>query len=598
MPGVASTTDSINELVVRNGNPIENLTLFDNIELPNSNHFGDHGGTGGPIGMINVDFIRESNFYTGGFPAKYGDKLSSVLDIKLREGNRKELATDIDLSMAGVGGVLEGPLLTDKGSWLLSYRKSYLGLIKGQFGLTAVPQYSDLQGKVVCDVTPKHKLSLVGIGGIDYINITETEEDAYSGDAAWVLSDSNQYGVGLNWQSLFSKKGYSVLTLSHVFNRFLIELRDEDDLQEYMERSWERETTVKGEVHYNFNPGNQLTAGLKAMAVNFKHNTWSKDWEFYSDEVDAVITLPGLRLDEKVQSYKAAAYLHHNWAPLDRLNLKAGLRFDYFDYIQAKNVSPRFGVSYEPGPKTTLNGSFGFFYQAPPYILLTLDPKNKELKNLHANHYVLGLEHLFRDDLKFTIEFYNKDYDNYTTSESDSTRILVNDGEGYGRGVDIFLQKKLSGGLYGLVSYSYSIARAKTPKAGEFDWDYDYRHVFTLIAGYKLSDKWEISGKWRYMGGRPYTPIIGSRKLASGDYVPIYDEENPNSERFPPYHRLDLRFDRRFHFESWNLVTYFDMQNVYNRRNIWYYLWDRDNKEEDEVYQWGLLPIGGFSVEF
>ena len=597
MPGVASTTDQMNELVVRGGNPIENLTLLDNIELPNSNHFGERGGTGGPIGMINVDFIRESNFYTGGFPAKYGDKLSSVLDIKLREGNRQELATDIDLSMAGVGGILEGPLVKGTGSWLLSYRKSYLDLIKGPVGLTAVPQYSDFQGKVVYDVTPKNKLSLVGIGGIDHINITESE-DAYSRGVDWVLSDSNQYGLGLNWQSLFSRKGYSVLTLSHVFNKFLVDVRDDDGSQIYLDKSWERETTVKGEIHYNFNPGNQFTAGFKATGVNFKHNTWSKDWEFYSDEADAVIILPGQRLDEQVQSYKAAAYLHHNWTPLDRLNVKGGLRFDYFDYIRAKNVSPRFGVSYELMPKTTLNGSFGFFYQTPPYALLTLDSRNKELNNLHANHYVLGLERLFRNDLKFTIEVYNKDYNDYPIRQSDATRILVNDGEGYARGVDIFLQKKLSGGLYGLVSYSHSIARAKTPKTGEFDWDYDYRHVFTLISGYRLSDEWEISSKWRYMGGRPYTPVIDSFELTPGDWEPIYDEEHPNSKRYPSYHRLDIRFDRRFHFKSWNLITYFEVENVYNRRNIWGYRWNRDERKNEFVYQFGFFPIGGFRVEF
>ena len=597
MPGVASTTDQINALVVRGGNPIENLTLYDNIELPNANHFGEHGGTGGPIGMINVDFIREANFYTGGFPAKYGDKLSSVLDIKLREGNRKEIATDIDLGMAGVGGILEGPLVKGKGAWLLSYRKSYLDLIKGPVGLTAVPQYSDVQGKMVYEVTPKHKLSLIGIGGIDHINITESE-DVYSQGVDWVLNDNKRYGVGVNWQALFSGKGYALLTLSQTFDKFLVDVRDNDGSQTFLDKSWERETTFKGALHYNFNSGNQFTAGFQAMGVNFRHNIWSKDWEFYSDEADAVITLPGRRLDEEVQSYKTAAYLHHNWAPSERLNVKGGLRFDYFGYTQAKNLSPRFGLSYELMPKTTLNTSFGFFYQAPPYVLLTADDQNRKLKNLHANHYVIGLERLFRNDLKFTLEFYNKDYDDYPIRQSDATRIHVNDGEGYVRGVDIFLQKKLSGGLYGLVSYSYARARAKTPKTGEFDWDYDYRHIFTLITGYRLSDKWEISGKWRYMGGRPYTPIIDSFELAPGDWEPIYDEKYPNTERYPPYHRLDIRFDRRFHFKSWNLTTYFEVENIYNRRNIWTYRWNRDERKNDEVYQFGFFPVGGFRVEF
>jgi hypothetical protein len=193
---------------------------------------------------------------------------------------------------------------------------------------------------------------------------------------------------------------------------------------------------------------------------------------------------------------------------------------------------------------------------------------------------------------------YNKDYSDYPAGQSDANRVLVNEGEGYARGVDVFLQKELTEHLYGLVSYSYSVSRAKTPRLGEFDWDYDYRHVFTLMGGYRVSDKWEFSGKWRYIGGRPYTPVIDSFEWSPGNWEPIYDEKHPNSERFPAYHRLDLHLERRFHFSNWNLVTFFEVENVYNRRNVWVYRWNRGERKTEAVYQFSLLPVGGFRVEF
>ena len=597
MPGVASQDDGSNNLIVRGGNPIENLTVFEHIEIPNSNHFGDQGETGGAIGMINVDFIQEANFYTGGFPAIYGDKLSSVLDIRLREGNRQQIASDLSLNMAGVGGVFEGPIDSGNGSWLLSYRKSFLDLIKGPVGLTAVPQYSDVQGKLVYDVTSKDQLSLVGIGGIDRINITDND-DNYSEGNDWILFEPKQYGVGLNWWSLLSERGFSIVTLSQAYNKHLGDVRESNGSQVFLNQSWERETTLKGELNYDFNPDNHLITGLSARLVTFRHNVWSKDREFYSDEAGDVITLPGRRTDEQIDTYKAGAFLHYTLSPIKRLRLKGGVRADYFDYTQAFDVSPRFGASYNFTPDTTFNASFGFFYQTPPYVWLTLNERNRNLKNMHAKHAVLGVEHLFRNGLRFTIEAYNKDYSDYPTGQSDANRVLVNEANGYARGVDVFLQQPLTEHLHGLVSYSHSRARAKTPRHGEFDWDYDYQHVLTLIAGYRADDRWEFSGRWRYMGGRPYTPVIESFELSPGDWEPIYDEAHPNSKRLPAYHRLDLRFDRRFHFSNWNLVTFFEVQNVYNRKNIWGLRWDREDRETVEIHQFSFFPIGGFRVEF
>ncbi len=598
MPGVATQSDQINSLVVRGGVPIENLTLYDNIELPNASHFGQLGDTGGPIGMINIDLIREANFYAGGFPVKYGDKISSVLDIELREGDRESMASDVGISIFGIGGLFEGPLDEGRGSWMGSYRKSYLDLLKGSVSLTAVPHYQDLQGKIVYDLNPRNRLSFVGIGGIDDVHIEESENQ-FERNVDEIMVRTDQHAIGLNWYSFWAERGHSVVTLSRVYNNNLVEVKDDDGSTIFRTDSWEKETTLKGEVRYDTGTWGNLLAGAQVKILDFSHQTWSEDDALFSGEVDTIVIKPGFDVRARDKTCKVGLFLHTNQSLLtDRFILRGGLRFDYFTLTGATDLSPRLGLTYNITKRTFLNASYGIFSQTPPLNWITSSlPENLSLDNIRCDHLIFGIERLINDDLKFTVELYNKDYRDYPVELSDTTNVRANTGRGFSRGVDVFLQKKLFDRYHGLVSYSYSVARAETPLDGEYDWNYDFRHIFTSILGIRLSDTWEISGRWRYMGGRPYTPIVDSVEKSPGDWLPIY-AENKNSARRPAYHRLDVRIDRRFHFRSWNLVLYVEVENVYNRKNLWGYVWNYEKNRTEKVYQFGRIPVGGLSFEF
>jgi len=160
LPAVVSGADQENEIIVRGGEPAENLFLMDNIEIPNPNHFGYQGTGGGPIAIIGPLFIQEVDFYAGAFPARYGSKASSVMDIRLKEGNRERFHMDMDMGMSGIGLFAEGPLANGNVSYMLGFHKSYLDLIIKSFGMTAVPTYYSLQGKVVWYLSPRTKLIL------------------------------------------------------------------------------------------------------------------------------------------------------------------------------------------------------------------------------------------------------------------------------------------------------------------------------------------------------------------------------------------------------------------------------------------------------
>jgi len=217
LPSVVSGSDQYNEIVVRGGAPGENLFILDHIEIPNPNHFGEIGTGGGPIGMINPLFISEVDFYAGSFPARYGDKASSVMDISLREGNRRKRETSLDMGMSGIGLLSEGPLSGARGSYLFSFHKSYLDLIIANTGLTAVPYYYNFQTKMTYDLNPKHKLLWNTVYGNDKIDVVNQDKKASRG-AENVNVKGSEWATGLSWKALWDEHTYSLLTAFAVQN--------------------------------------------------------------------------------------------------------------------------------------------------------------------------------------------------------------------------------------------------------------------------------------------------------------------------------------------------------------------------------------------
>lgn len=610
LPGVAPGNDQRNDLIVRGGSPSENLILIDGIEIPNINHFPSQGSSSGPIGMLNDKFISDVNFSTGGFPARFGDHLSSVMEIKFREGQRKSFFSDINLSSAGFGGVFEGPLFTKKGSFLFSARRSYLNLIRGAIRLAAVPNFWDFNFKTVYDINSKNKLSLVGVAGIDDIKFEGSESE---------ISDDNPFGKaegkqrqlagGINWKFLF-RKGYLQNILSNSIADDYITNRDiRNDLLKFSDDSFESEFSFRSELFFQFDKKNNLVIGLGGKYIKFKNNVYiAPDTTAFGD------TLPPLIINADTKFYKSSAFVQYTLKLFkDKLYLNTGVRYDYFSGINDKIVfSPRFGLSYNLSGITVLNLSAGIFYQAPQYLWLTGDPENVNLKFLKAKHFVAGFEHLFKEDLKLTVEAYYKKYTDYPVSLLIPTFVIVNGGADYGpniigaassdgygfvRGIDFSLHKKLSGsGLYGMLNYTLSESRFTALKGGEKPGSFDYRHNLTLIAGYQISNDWLVGIKFRYITGRPYTPFDVAASTIAGRGV--YQSDKFNEERYRDYNRLDIRVDKKWNLKKLSIVSYVELQNIFNVSNVYQYFWNEYKNQQGTIYQWAFLPVGGFSIQF
>ncbi len=641
LPGVSPSTDDRNDLIIRGGSPTEVLYVIDNTDIPNPNHFGTQGATGGPVSMINTEFVEDMTFMAGGFPASYGDKVSGVMDISLREGNRYGYNGKFDLSFAGVGGYFEGPINNGKGSFLLGVHRSFLDFLSGVMDYGGVPIYSNLQGKMVYDLNPKHQWSMLFIGGDDRIDLESDIEvdDFIIGQVDTVEYEhtdfrSRQFSLGTNLRSFWSKTFYTNVNLSHTYNRFFTdvnffditgthnsgqeELSGEKRLGEsdmYDNTSTEQVSALKLDANWFMSKTHTLMFGTYVKGYQFNHDIVYQP--INPDELDAWGQLPTPYSINTKQNMtpRYGAYVNFKQRFLHRFIYNLGVRYDHSNLLNESNTSPRFSLKYDATERLDLHAGMGRFYQAPEMIFITSDENNKNtLQDIQCDHLIIGLNYLLSANTRLTIEAYHKRYAQYPVSgdagyemislansgtdygNNNRNQILLSEGEGRVNGLEFMIQKKLMENIYGLVSYTLSKSENQALDNIYRPGAFDNRHVFNLVAGYRLNKSWEFSVKWRYAGGVPYTPYDIEASKAAGRGV--LDLSRINDERFDPYHRLDVRFDHRSYMKMGTLVEYFSVENLYNRQNIRWSYWNRAQGKTDFWYQTGIFIVGGMSFEF
>jgi hypothetical protein len=612
LPGVIIANDQRNDLVARGGSPSENLTLIDNIEVPNLNHFGAQGTGGGAISMLNTELLADATFLAGGFPAEFGNRLSSVLDIRLREGNRSRTEVEGDVNFAGASLVMEGPL-GRKGSWIGTVRRSYLNLLSDVIELPAVPQTTAYQFKGVYEFDAQNKVWLMGLGGWDSILFEVDEADLDDPSLVRVDNDGRRVVTGANWQRGFGKRGYGILSVSDASTRFDVEARDRelDDRVTLLNESHEGETTVKYDVSWQLGRRWAVKGGAAWKRIRSQldidqpfgaQNPWSVD----PTRVNAV------SLHTAFATSIGLGHVQLSGPVAPRLKLTLGGRMDRFNYLDTTTVSPRAGLTFELTPTVTATASFGRYYQQPDLVYLNADPTNRDLDPMRADHVVGGMSYTPRPDLKLSVELYRKAYTSYPVSVEYPTLSLANTGDAFGvggllfpmvsagegrsRGVELFLHKRLTRGLYGQVSYTFSRTEHAALDGVRRRGAFDAPHAASLIGGYRVGHTWEISSRFTFMSGRPHTPPLLAESEAQNRW--IVDLSRVNAERTPSYQRLDLRVDRRFTPGRTYMTLFFEAQNVYNRENVFRYRWNPKTRAPHAELQFGFLPVFGVNVEF
>ncbi|HEX2984819.1 MAG TPA: TonB-dependent receptor [Ignavibacteriales bacterium] len=606
LPGVAQAAPGRNDLVVRGGAPSENLYLVDGFVSQNINHFGTQGATGGPTSYVNLDFVKETAFSTGGFSSAYGDKLSSVLRIDLREGRTDKIGGKATISASQFGLNIEGPI-SDNMNFLFSARRSYLDFIFKAAGFGFVPEYYDMLGKITYKINETNSISFLYLGAFDYVKFFNDTEDQRYDNSRTMGSDQLQYLTGLSYKGLL-KHGYYNISLSRNFVDYDTRQRDSLLNPVFTNVSREGENALKADLVYKLGHNTELNVGAIGRYTRFKADV--KLPSFITSFGDTLL-ISSLVSEEKY--YKAGMYAQVTQSMFHRFRITIGGRMDYFSAIENDMaIAPRFSASYALDDLSNINFSTGIYYQAPAYIWMQAYPENTKLDFIRADQFILGYERHLREDMNLRLEGFYKKYSNYPTSKLRQYLVLANTGAGYsgsddnfssfgleplssdgkGRayGAELSIQKKAANSpLYALLSLTYSESYY-TPLDGiERIGSYDQTWLINFTSGYIFNEKWEASMKFRFATGKPYTPY---------NYGGTQDVSKFNTERLDPQHSVDLRVDRRWNFTKWSLIAYLDVQNIYNNRTAGTIRWDYRENKTDESSSIGILPSIGISAEF
>ncbi|MGB5872414.1 MAG: TonB-dependent receptor [Bacteroidota bacterium] len=607
LPSTAAISDNANDLAVRGGSPMENGFYVDGIPIPNINHFPVQGSTGGPIGILNIDFIENADFHTSGFSAGYGNRLSSVVDIRFREGRTEGLYGKAFMSFAGFGAMAEGPLPGSSGSWLISGNKSYLDLIVEAIGTGVAPRYGDLQGKASISLGQNHRLTVMDIFGQSDIDFNK-EKSIEQGQRYYGKNGNTQNTVGTSWRSIWSSGFTSNTSLSLSTARFETNFFKVNSDERALTSDNKDESLVLRSLHYlMLGKRDRLEFGLEGRYETGDFHTF-----WLGDTTRLGTKNPDFYVQRKIRSPKAGLFATYIMNPLDPLTISAGLRADYYELNERVQLSPRLAISYAVTDRFTLKANTGLFYQQIPLIVLSSDKRFEGLKNISAYHFGIGMDYMLTPDTKLTVEAYNKEYRDLPLDSADPTLSVVdgalfnqrfrnyqdlqNVGKAYTRGIEIIIQKKMAKDIYGLISGAYFRSRYSDLNGIWYDRVYDNQFIFSIIGGYKPEGTWEFSARWTYAGGVPYTPF--DQAASTQVNLGIIDQTRINGERYPAYHSLNLRIDKKFYFDRHLLDIYLSVWNAYNRQNISGYFWNTTENRQDTQYQWSLLPIVGVEYEF
>ena len=590
LPGVGATDPNRNDLIVRGGGPSENVFYLDGIEIPVINHFATQGSSGGTVGVINPDFVREINFYTGAFPANRGNALSSVMEIKQKDGSKDRLHTKLSVGASDAALTIDGPI-GKKSTFIVSARQSYLQFLFAAIGLPFLPTYNDFQVKYKIQLDKKNEISFIGIGAIDDMVLNSgisnpTESQRYLLAYLPTYKQWN-YTVGTVYKH-YGDTHYDTWVLSRNMLRnsnFKYMENDETKGKTSDYKSDEAENKLRFERNYPDLPI-KLSYGA---GIKYSHYTNETSRKLYLNN-----TVTNLNYNTAINLFGYQAFVQASDQYFDdKLKLSLGINFaglNYNDNMRNpfNQFSPRLSASYHLSEKLDLNANVGRYALQPAYTTLGFKNaadvfvnQNENLRYTISNQAIVGFDYRPMDKVRMTVEGFYKGYHNYPFSVQDGLSIaskgteygqvgdeeIVSTGKGRAYGVE-FLAKIMEMNKMNLTA-TYTYFRSEfTNLAGNYvPSSWDTRHLLNLIASYKLPKNWNVAIRWRFVGGAPYTPIDSKSYVkAAWDVTnqPYLDYSKFNTLQLPNAHQLDMRIDKEFYFKKWVLNLYTDIQNVYN----------------------------------
>ena len=588
-PGVAfSPIGYRNDLIVRGGSPSENRFYLDGVEIPNINHFSTQGASGGPVGILNADLIREVNFYTGAFPTDKGNALSSVLDFKLRDGDMERNSVKATLGASEVSLASNGHL-GKKTSYLVSVRQSYLQFLFDMLGLPFLPTFTDAQFKLKTRFDAQNELTVLGLGGIDKMKLNTKADDE---DNEYILSylpkiQQETFTLGTVYRHYAGAHVQSVIASHSYLNNRNTKYRQNDesnpDNLTLRLRSTEQNTQFRLENSSSFRNW-KVTVGANLDYSQYSNTTFQKVYTDHAQTFDYQTYLDIMRW---------GLFGTINYTSIDeRFTASLGLRADANNYSAAMKdmtdqLSPRLSLSYQLTEHWSLSRNAGLYYQLPPYTALGFKNNN----GLYANKYALRYMQVSQgsidinwrkgDTFEVSLEGFYKDYDKIPLSVADGipltckgndygvigNELLTSTAQGRSYGAELLLKWLIAKKLNLASSFTLFKSEYRNNKESEYIASaWDNRFIFNLRGTYNLPRHWSVGMKVSCIGGAPYTPYDADKSSLvtawNAQGKPYYDYTRYNEERLPAFTQVDIRIDKTFYLKRCMLGFYIDLQNI------------------------------------
>ena len=635
--GVSTANDAVNDIVIRGNSPNGLLWRLEGIEIPNPNHFGGMGATGGPVSMLNNNMLQNSDFMTSAFPAEYGNALSGVFDLKMRNGNYEKHEFLGQIGFNGFEFGAEGPFSKNsKASYLINARYSTLEFMSKMgmnFGTgTAIPEYKDVSFKLHIPTKSIGTIDIFGLGGVNNIEFINSQKDSsdlreslYNDRYYDVYASNNMAVAGLNHTYIINEKTFTRFSFSGstISNHSMVDsVNYNDNSVSDLLRSHYKNIDFIAQLYLyrKFNSKNNIKMGIETTRKSYSF----VDSIYLSDE-DRFRN----RFDEEDHAFNYSLFAQYQFKPSDALVFNTGVRYQTMGINNNYSFEPRFGVKWNFNRKQSLSFGYGIHSKsAPLYVFfqrVETEPGNYIQTNINldfmkSQHFVIGYDYKLSQNLYLKLETYYQDIYQSIVEQSHSSYSmintssfnwglpdsLVNGGSGRNYGLELTLEKYLDKGFYFLFTGSLFDSKYKGSDGILRSTAFDSKYIVNLLAGnefeiFRKPDakyrKWlTFDGKITVAGGQRYTPIDMEESILKN--TTVYNDDLAYSEKFKDYFRADIRMAFRLEGKKTSQEWAFDIQNVTNAQNPLYIQYDPDKQEINTIYQLGLFPMMQYRITF
>ncbi|RPH30520.1 MAG: TonB-dependent receptor [Bacteroidales bacterium] len=636
--GVVGNNDSRNDIIIRGNSPSGLLWKLDGVDIPNPNHFGATGTTGGPVSMLNNTLLDNSDFFTGAFPAEYGNATAGVFDLKMRNGNNENYEFLGQIGFNGFELGAEGPISKSKGSsFLVNYRYSTLGVMEKMgidFGTSGIPYYQDLSFKINLPRTRIGAISIFGLGGISDIMLWDSKKDTadkkidfYGGEGFDLTNGSDMGVIGINHTYLFNDKTYIKTSLSASGHRFATVI-DSINPTTKIKSPWyrnnfiDKKILISSFINHKFNSRHSIKSGVELN--NLRFNYADSIYKLYKGRFEDIRNTDG-------STWLIQPYAQWQFKITNYVTLNIGMHFTYLDLNETSSLEPRLGVRWKASSKSAFSLAYGLHSQVAPLPILfslsevaenTYVSPNKNLDLMRSNHFVAGYDYKVNEFTRIKAEAY---YQSITKAGVDgnkeSTYSILNEGADFGvwapdtlkstgtgknYGVELTIEHFLNKGFYFLITTSIFDSKYKGSNGVENNTAFNNNYIVNGLIGkeFKFNSKsgkstksLSLDIKTTYAGGKRRAEWRAVQ-LPDGQFYQDYIDDNAYSLKLKDYIRTDFRIafkmNKRGFTQEWGI----EITNLFDNKNVYSNKFNKQTGVGSNTYQLGFMMIPQYRIIF